>query len=329
MRSGVLATMPCRWRSALIWGVAYMLGVAGCAPASSEPPTESMATESQTTKAPLTPKESRTHDVPGTGIPREPMVAESAREPKPANRQEAAECCARGVELAVARRFSESKEQFAKVLELDPFSHAATTGLAMVESASNGRTRPDIAVHMFRGVKYARDGKRADAIVEWLKAVELDSSYLPAYTNLGAAYLDDKGTLEKARQCFQKVLAADPDNGAAQNDMGLYWVHKGDMDKALSEFERAVALKPTPGALCMALNNAGLAYEAKGMRDAAISMFQNALSINPNDAEAHDNLAGTYYHKGEFELAIQHCDKAKELGREIHPDLAERLRPYR
>jgi len=111
--------------------------------------------------------------------------------------------------------------------------------------------------------------------------------------------------------------------------MGLYWVNKGDVDKALSEFERAVALKRTPGALCMALNNAGLAYEGKGLPDAAISMFQNALSINPNDAEAHYNLAGTYYHKGEFELAIQHCDRAKELGREIHPDLAERLRPYR
>ncbi|PIP20824.1 MAG: hypothetical protein COX40_02670 [Candidatus Omnitrophica bacterium CG23_combo_of_CG06-09_8_20_14_all_40_11] len=67
----------------------------------------------------------------------------------------------------------------------------------------------------------------------------------------------------------------------------------------------------------------------KGMFNEAIAEYEKAIAINSNDAEAHNNLAVTYYYKGQYDLAIKHCDKAIELGGRVHPGFLEALRPYR
>jgi hypothetical protein len=36
-----------------------------------------------------------------------------------------------------------------------------------------------------------------------------------------------------------------------------------------------------------------------------------------------------YYHKGEYDKAIEHVEKAKEQGFEVHPDFLKELEPYR
>ena len=275
----------------------------------------------------LTAADTADHEIVPHRTPSEQRITE-ATQVGVAERKKSSDCLARGIQLAIAGRYAESREQLTKALKLDRFNDAAATGLDMVHAAASGRVRPEVAALMFRGLGDAREGRLDDAITAWKKAAELAPGYAPAHTNLGAAYLS-KRMMEEAAQCFRKVLESDPNDGAAHNNMGLYWVSKGEWDKAIAEFERAVALKPTPGLVCAALNNAGLTYEEKGVPAAALAMFQNVLAIDPNDSEAHYNLACHYYHKGEFELAISHCDKAKELGRQPHPNLVERLRPYR
>jgi len=65
------------------------------------------------------------------------------------------------------------------------------------------------------------------------------------------------------------------------------------------------------------------------MLNEAISEYKKALAINPNSAEAHTNLGAAYYYKGNYKLAIVHCDKAMELGFRVNPKLLELLKPYR
>ena len=75
--------------------------------------------------------------------------------------------------------------------------------------------------------------------------------------------------------------------------------------------------------------NLGVAYGGKGMCDEEIAEYKKAIEINPNDAITHNNLADAYYRKGEYSLAIKHCDKAIELGYQVDPEFLKALQPYR
>jgi tetratricopeptide (TPR) repeat protein len=56
---------------------------------------------------------------------------------------------------------------------------------------------------------------------------------------------------------------------------------------------------------------------------------KKALIIDPDYAKAHYNLAVAYYLNKQYELAIEHCDKAVDLGFEIHPKFLQHLTVYR
>ncbi len=73
----------------------------------------------------------------------------------------------------------------------------------------------------------------------------------------------------------------------------------------------------------------GAAYGSKGLFDEEIAECKKAIAINPNYAEAHYNLAVAYYYKGQYGLAIEHCDRAIELGCKVRPGFLEALKPYR
>lgn len=69
----------------------------------------------------------------------------------------------------------------------------------------------------------------------------------------------------------------------------------------------------------------GIAYYDKKMYDEAITAYKKAIEISPKYADAHNNLAQAYYEKGEYSLAIEHCDRATELGYKVDPEFLERL----
>ena len=62
---------------------------------------------------------------------------------------------------------------------------------------------------------------------------------------------------------------------------------KGDLDKALADFNKAIELD---SAYAQAYNNRGAAYLAKGDNNKAIADFKKALELDPNNKDAKDNL---------------------------------------
>ena len=67
----------------------------------------------------------------------------------------------------------------------------------------------------------------------------------------------------------------------------------------------------------------------KGISTKPIETNLKLLNLAPTFGLGHNNLAVAYYHKGEHDKAIEHADKAKELGFEVHPDFLKELEPYR
>ena len=61
---------------------------------------------------------------------------------------------------------------------------------------------------------------------------------------------------------------------------GVEFIHKKNIDDALSDFNQAIKLKPD---YAMAYNNRGYAYSAKGDFDRAKADYYKALSLNPSD----------------------------------------------
>ncbi|HKZ56389.1 MAG TPA: tetratricopeptide repeat protein, partial [Thermodesulfovibrionales bacterium] len=53
------------------------------------------------------------------------------------------------------------------------------------------------------------------------------------------------------------------------------------------------------------------------------------LEMAPDFSLSYNNLANAYFLKGEFDEAIKNCDKAVELGFEVHPEFLKLLEPHR
>lgn len=74
----------------------------------------------------------------------------------------------------------------------------------------------------------------------------------------------------------------------------------------------------------------GVAYREKGMTDAAITEYERAVAIDPDvSGKVYNNLAVLYYFEKEYDLAIQYCERADELGYKVHPKVLEDLKAYR
>jgi tetratricopeptide (TPR) repeat protein len=146
-----------------------------------------------------------------------------------------------------------------------------------------------------------------------------------AYVQLGVFYVQE-GRLDEAIQQYKKALSINPRYDEAHNNLGFVYINKGMFDEAIEELETTLTINPN---LMEAHINLGLVYSKKGMPSEAIEEYKKALKINPDYAKAHNNLSVRYYYMGNYKLAIIHCDKAIELGLNVHPGFLKLLNPHR
>lgn len=98
---------------------------------------------------------------------------------------------------------------------------------------------------------------------------------------------------------------------------------KGQYDKAISDYNKAIEINP---GIARAYTNRGLAYRRKGQYDKAISDYNKAIEINPKIAKAYTHRGLAYYFKKEFDHAWYDVKKAQILGCQIHPGFLRALR---
>ena len=75
--------------------------------------------------------------------------------------------------------------------------------------------------------------------------------------------------------------------------------------------------------------NLANAYLQKGDIEKSIETNKKMLKLAPDFALGYNNLANAYYMKEQFDEAIQNCEKASELGFEVHPEFLKLLEPHR
>ncbi|MFL6197643.1 MAG: sulfatase-like hydrolase/transferase [Thermoanaerobaculia bacterium] len=109
----------------------------------------------------------------------------------------------------------------------------------------------------------------------------------PQSRNALALALSEAGRQKEAYELLQKVLADDPGNAKALEQMGLIELRLGHWQQARDLSRKAVAAKP---GLPLAWNNLGVALYQLGQPGEALDAWQRAVDLKPNLWDALWNL---------------------------------------
>lgn len=104
-----------------------------------------------------------------------------------------------------------------------------------------------------------------------------------------------------------KTSPSSPQN---HNNLGDLYGRRGDFEKSIYHFKKAIELKPGYAA---AYHNLGNTYQLIGKINLAIENYQKALSFNPNLWQSHQNLAVIYYQQGKLDLVRQELKKLLQI----------------
>jgi protein O-mannosyl-transferase len=118
------------------------------------------------------------------------------------------------------------------------------------------------------------------------------------------------GYWKDGQTLWNHTLACTTGNYTAHNNLGIVLLAKGRVDKASTQFQSALQIKPD---YVEAHYNLGVALDQKGRVDEAITQFQKALEIEPDNAKAHLNLGNALQQKGRADEAIAHYQRALQI----------------
>src|SRR5262249_42246516 len=98
-----------------------------------------------------------------------------------------------------------------------------------------------------------------------------------------------------------------PTDSAAYVQRGNAWFAKGDLERAIADYNIAIAFghnAATP------YYNRGCLRQAKGDIEGALADYNRAIEINPRYASAYNNRGGLYYSQGRLDEAIAEANRA-------------------
>ncbi|MDI6734748.1 MAG: tetratricopeptide repeat protein [bacterium] len=172
----------------------------------------------------------------------------------------------------------------------------------------------DTGSYFNMGMAYSLDGDTTKAISSYKKALELSPDHTDALNNLATVYANMQ-KYKDSEELFKKVLKINPNHTSAKNNLiQLYkiqrkdnevakldadylkqrhiqltkeYYEKGDIDKAISEIKKVLAIDPTD---VQSLRNLGSFYMLKKRYKEAKIEFNKILEYDSNDSYAKQML---------------------------------------
>lgn len=176
-------------------------------------------------------------------------------------------------------------------------------------------TSRNSTAHNNLGETLQRQGKIAEAIVHFDRALQIDPDDPMAHNNLGVA-LWGQGKIIPAVRHYQRALRINPAYAEAHHNLGIALDEQGNIVEAIAQYRQALRIKP---AYTEAHINLGNALQGQGKFSEAIEHYRRALRIKPADAMAHNNLGVALQRQGRIVEAIEQYRQALR----IKPDYAD------
>jgi len=185
--------------------------------------------------------------------------------------------------------------------------------------------KPDYADALSNlGFVLAAQRRYPESIQYFQEALRAEPDHLGAHNNLGNV-LADVGRVDEAIAHCEVVLKRKPEDADAHNNLGVALVRKGKIEQAIGHFRQAVRINPRDTSF---RSNLGNALASQRQWAEAVSNYQQSLRLNPNDAQAHTNLGNALAEHGLLDEAIGHYAKALQLNTnnpEAHFNLGKAL----
>jgi len=143
----------------------------------------------------------------------------------------------------------------------------------------------------------------------WTDTVAKNPNCWVGQNNLGGILLQ-KGQVDKALAHYQKALEINPNYLDAQSNLGLALFQNGQVDEAVAQYQKILEIDPNSSATHY---NFGNGLFQNGQLDEAIAQFQKALEINPYFVNAYSNLGQALLQKGQVDEAVAQYQKASEI----------------
>jgi len=131
-------------------------------------------------------------------------------------------------------------------------------------------------------LKQIADNKSVEAAPKTIVSASPEEMYAQAQTLL------KEGKNDAARNLLEQLTLSHDGYAVAQNDLGVLRYQSGDVQGALSCYERAVELEPTN--IPFQKNLADLYFVELGMSDEAIAIYLDLLKQQPRNVETLESL---------------------------------------
>jgi tetratricopeptide (TPR) repeat protein len=130
----------------------------------------------------------------------------------------------------------------------------------------------------------------------------------------GAAEHQQAGRYAEAERDYRRVLAEQPANVAALNNLAVTQQALGRAKEAIANYRRAIAVAPKDARLRVNLGNALLDQQ---MDAEAIAAYRYALMLQPGMAEVHNDLGGLLQKSGDLRGSAECYQQAIALNPEL------------
>jgi tetratricopeptide (TPR) repeat protein len=170
------------------------------------------------------------------------------------------------------------------------------------------------------------EGRYAEAVAEYRKAIEKAPAALDLHYRLGRATLMESHapqSLARARQEFEAELRLNPNDAVAEYQVGQILAAEHNNTAAAARFERAAELNLNFAEALVALGK--LQLEAKRLPE-AVRLLERAVELQPKNEAARYSLMMAYRNSGRAADALQQKTELERLQQPPQGEFTEFLK---
>jgi tetratricopeptide (TPR) repeat protein len=176
-----------------------------------------------------------------------------------------------------------------------------------------GRNTGKTYSQLFQEAKLAHEqGNYEDEIALWNDVVAMNLYRIqvaPAVLNRGIAY-SAKGDLDRALRDYDQAIELDPGKAGAYVDRALVLARKGETEAAMNDYAKALSLNPQQWE---AFFNRAAELKEHGKLDEALVDLNEVARINPKFVGTYVNRGNIYVQQGKLDEAIGDYNTALQL----------------
>lgn len=169
-----------------------------------------------------------------------------------------------------------------------------------------------------RAVEQYRQGKHAESILLFQRAVQEDPEFFRAYAYMALVY-EAMRKPKEAIDCYLKTVLIKPDYHKAYNNLGQLYRSQGEMSDAIESFRNACRLDP---ANPLYHYNLGLSLLDLRRYEEAREALEVAFGASPGDAEIAGELSSACFAMNDLSRAGEVLEKFMQVNPE-HPRCIE------